>query len=208
MFEDCQKELQLPIRSLKRNNTVRWSAREYCLDMFLKRYHANIPMLRKIVADTSFHPDKKDIADGLLDLFSTKQFIASAYLFREIFAITGPLSRILQSVNIDFGKALNLLDATLEQLTQLRDNPQSVIDAVEKDFAEIERKEKRTGRKRRMPGELAEDEPATLAEDKWRREVFYVAVDSVLTGITNRFSSSSMFLKPLLYFHPKHFRRF
>ena len=123
-------------------------------------------MLRKIVANTSFHPDKRDIADGLLDLFLTKQFIASAYLFREIFAITGPLSRILHCVNIDFGKALNLLDAALEQLTQLRDNPQSVIDAVEKDFAEIQRKEKRTGRRRRMPGELAEDEPATSAVDK------------------------------------------
>ena len=115
LFEDCQKELQLPIRSLKRINTVRWSAREYCLHMFLKRYHAIIPMLRKIVADTSFHPDKRDIADGLLDLFSTKQFIASAYLSREVFAITGPLSRILQSVNIDFGKTLNLLDAALKQ---------------------------------------------------------------------------------------------
>ena len=72
-------------------------------------------MLREILADTSFHPDKRDIADRLLDLFSTKQFIASAYLFREVFAITGPLSRILQSVNIDFGKTLNLLDAALEQ---------------------------------------------------------------------------------------------
>ena len=30
LFEDCQKELKLPIRSLKRINTVRWSAREYC----------------------------------------------------------------------------------------------------------------------------------------------------------------------------------
>ena len=126
-------------------------------------------MLWKIVADTSFHPDKRDIADGLLDLFSTKQFIASAYLFREIFAITGRLSRILQSVNIDFGKALNLLDAALEQLTQLRDNPQSVIDAVEKDFAEIEWKEKRTGRRRRMPGELAAERSfSTLKRVKTR----------------------------------------
>ena len=96
----------------------------------------------------------------MLDIFSTKQFIASAYIFREIFAITGPLIPILQSVNIGFGMALNLLDAALEQLTQLRDNPQSVIDAVEKDFAEIEWKEKRTGRRRQIPGKLAEDEPA------------------------------------------------
>ena len=165
-------------------------------------------MLRKIVADTSFRPDKRDIADGLLDLFSTKQFIAGAYLFCEIFAITCPLSRILQSVNIDFGKALNLLDAALEQLTQLRDNPQSVIDAIEKDFAETECKEKRTGRRRQMPGKLAEDEPATSAEDKLRREVFYVAVDSVSTRITNRFSSSRHVFEAFAIFSPKAFPTF
>ena len=34
LFEDCQEEMQLSIRSLKRINTVRWSARGYCLDMF------------------------------------------------------------------------------------------------------------------------------------------------------------------------------
>ena len=112
------------------------------------------------------------------------------------------------SVNIDFGKALNLLDDALEQLTQLRDNPQSVIDAVEKDFAEIEWKEKRTRRRRRMTGELAEDEPATSAEDKWRREVFYVAVDSVSTGITNRFSSSRHVFEAFAIFSPKAFPMF
>ena len=56
-----------------------------------------------------------------------------------------------------------------------------------------------------MPGELAEDEPATSAEDKLRCEVFYVAVDCLSTGLTNRFPAVDMFLKPLLYFHPKHF---
>ena len=174
---------------------------KHCLDIFLKRYDAIIPMLKKIVNNTSFNPDKREVADGLLEIFSTKQFIASAYLFREIFAITGPLSRILQSVNIDFGKALNLLDAVCEQLSQLRDNPQSVIDALEEDFNDIEWKEERTRRRTRMPGELAEDEPGISAEEKWRREVFYVAVDSVSNGMTNRFSD--MFWKPSQFFHLK-----
>ena len=74
--------------------------------------------------------------------FSTKQFMASAYL-REIFAMTGPLSRILQGVNIDFGKALNHLDAALEQLSKLRSDPQKIIHAVEENFDGIEWEEKR-----------------------------------------------------------------
>ena len=49
-FEDCQEEMQLAIQSLRRINTVRWSAREYCFDMFLKRYESVKLMLERITA--------------------------------------------------------------------------------------------------------------------------------------------------------------
>ena len=52
LFEDCQKERQLPIQSLKCINTVRWSVREYCLDMFLKWYDSVMLMPEKITAST------------------------------------------------------------------------------------------------------------------------------------------------------------
>ena len=80
-------------------------------------------MLEKITDSTAFDADRRSTADGMRNLFSTKQFMASAYLFREIFAMTGPLSRILQGVNNDFVKALNLLGAALEQLSKLRSDP-------------------------------------------------------------------------------------
>ena len=82
--------------------------------MFLKRYGSVLLLLEKITASSAFNADGRNIVDGMRNLFSTKQFIASAYLFLEIFAMTDPLSRILQYVNIDFGKALNLLNAALE----------------------------------------------------------------------------------------------
>ena len=52
--------------------------------------------------------------------------------------MTGPLSRIVQGVNIDFSKALNLLDTALEQLSKLRRDPQKIIHAVEENFDGIE----------------------------------------------------------------------
>ena len=51
-----------------------------------------------------------------------------------------------------------------------------------------------------MPGELAQDEPATSAEEKWRREVFYAAVDSVIAGINERFSSIYLFIYLFIHF--------
>ena len=50
--------------------------------------------------------------------------------------MTGPLSSILQGVNIDFGKALNLLDAAPEQLSKLRSDPQKIVHAVAEIFME------------------------------------------------------------------------
>ena len=45
---------------------------------------------------TAFDVDRRNTADNMQNLFSVKQFMASAYLFRETFAMYGPISRILQ----------------------------------------------------------------------------------------------------------------
>ena len=76
--------------------------------------------------------------------------------------MTGPLSRALQSVNIDFGKALNLLDSALKQLKELREDPQKILGRVDDDFEGLEWEENRLCWKKRMPSELAVDEPAAL----------------------------------------------
>ena len=83
-------------------------------------------MFEKVTASKGFDADSQNTVDGMQKLFATKQFMASAYLFQKIFAMTGPLSRVLYGVNIDFGKALNLLDAALEQLSKLRMIPKSL----------------------------------------------------------------------------------
>ena len=56
--------------------------------------------------------------------------------------MTRPLSSILQGVNIDFGKALNLLDAALDQLSKLIGDIQNIIQAVEENFDGIEWEER------------------------------------------------------------------
>ncbi|XP_066933569.1 zinc finger MYM-type protein 1-like [Clytia hemisphaerica] len=95
-------EKGLKVHSLKRINTVRWSAREQCLEMFIEQYDAVLITLERLIEKRLGDADKRSAADGLLKTFQTKQLMETAYLFKEIFSFTGPLSRVLQGINIDF----------------------------------------------------------------------------------------------------------
>ena len=99
---------------------------------FFKRTMLSWLTLEGLKEKTSIEAEKRSAADGLLKTFCTKQFMASAFLFKEIFSITGGLSRILQGVNIDFGKALVLLDEALAKLEAL--SPDNIIGIVDNDF--------------------------------------------------------------------------
>ena len=208
VFKKYQEEAGLPVLAVKRINTVRWNAREFSLDLFLKRYDCIQRTLYKVSIDQKFDTEKRSTASSLHETFSTKNFLACAYLFREIFATTGPLSRLLQSVNIDFGKALSLIDSSLAQLIKLRDSPENVIGLVDKDFVNTSWKEKRIVRRRLMPGETSRDEPHQTAEMTWRANVFCVAIDSVISGIKNRFEKSRHVLEAFDIFSPNKFKSF
>ena len=96
MFERKQKDMGLDVLSIKRINTVRCNSREFSLRAFIDRYESVTSVLEEISGNTSFKSETRVTATGLLDAFQTKQFIATAYLLREIFTTTGPLSRQLQ----------------------------------------------------------------------------------------------------------------
>ncbi|XP_066925478.1 zinc finger MYM-type protein 1-like [Clytia hemisphaerica] len=220
LFEDCQKALkEKSVLSLKRIDTVRWSAREFALDIFVKRYDAIIEVLQKIVSNVgrSYKAEKRTTADGMLKLFSTKQFLATAYLFKEIFSITGPLSRKLQGTNIDFGSALTILTEAENQLTTLRRNHQVIIDNVESEFEGVEWEQKRTPRKRKPAPEIVQGgdsepeetvESTPTAQDKWRIDVFNVALDQVTSSLKDRFSDSKHVLEAFTIFSPRSFPNF
>ncbi len=173
---------------MKRINTVRWSSREFCLKAFLQRYDSIMCVLETVSADTSFEGNQRSTSAGLMECFQTKQFVATAYLFREIFAITGPLSRYLQSIDIDFGKAISMIDSAIVQLAKLREEPENIIESVEKELdpAEVSWKSTRI-RNRRMDGEQARNDLDLTESDLWKRETFFVAIDKVSNGIRERF---------------------
>ena len=116
-------------------------------------------VLGEVTGESSFSVNQRATAEGLLAPFQSKQIMPTACLFREIFVITGPLSRYLQSVNVDLGKALVMVDSSLSRLQSLRSDPDKVIQISDKDCGTFEWKERRVRRRRVMDGEIARDQP-------------------------------------------------
>ena len=81
IFESTQLSHGLPIRSLKRLNTVRLNAREMCLLTCLERYESILEALDIVHTDTSFDTKHRSEAAGLLISIQIKQFLATALSF-------------------------------------------------------------------------------------------------------------------------------
>ena len=60
--------------------------------------------------------NQRATAQGLHSSFETKEIVATACLFREIYAVTGTFSRYLQSVDVDCGKAIDMVDSSIEKI--------------------------------------------------------------------------------------------
>ena len=106
----------MKVLSIKRLNTVRWNSRERCLTVFCSRYDLIMDVLQEIQNNPSFKDNKRARANGLHQSFQSKEIVATACIFQDIFAITGPLSTYLQSTDVDIGKANDLVNGCFVQL--------------------------------------------------------------------------------------------
>ena len=207
LFEAVQLEENLKVLSLKRLNTVRWHSRELCLKVLLSRYDCILSVLETVALDSLIDGNPRKTSIGLLRQIQTKQFLATAYLFREIFASTGRLSRYLQRVDVDFGKALGMVESAIDELNELRKEPERIIRYVEQkhDSPSVTWQQPRIRRRRRMDDENAEDKPAETPEDHWKRNTFYVSVDTILNSLKNRFEKNQPLLQAFSLFAPSRF---
>ena len=188
VFEDVQRSEGLEIRSLKRLNTTRWSSREMCIKSFIERHKSIVLSLERIQDDTTFDGKQRSEAAGLLLSINTKQFLATLYLFHEVFGRTGPLSRYLQSTHTDFSNAMTMVNAVVTSLEQMRENVGEIIRIMEQavgDFDNVAWKPTRVCYCRTTTAahssNAVQDTETPL--EAWERNTFYVVIDTILGSL-------------------------
>lgn len=131
-------------------------------------------------------------------------------VFKNIFDITSPVSKYLQSANIDFFQAVIFIDRALEQIITLRsrDNKNSIFSQIKQQAKSLaykwnielclEVKIKITAK--RIVGETCSNESLLVPLDKFRSETFFVIVDALWSKFKSDFKESKAIVKEMSIF--------
>ena len=211
MFEEACNELGLSKNSFKRLQATRWSCRHQSLSMVIKTYPALIKALEKIQTIDRRREVLAE-ASGLCNAMTTFEFILNLLLWQQILQELNVLSKYLQSSDMDIHSASELVNATVKNLTKLRqdDHFKNKIEAARKMAedanADTEFAVRRKRTKKRMPGEEASDEAISDAESRFRVDVYYKCLDTLIMQLQVRFEKFHSLLGKFSCLHPSRYK--
>jgi len=81
----------------------------------------------KVVQGEKFKPDIRAKANNYLDLLSKYETILTAHIFMNVFSITGPLSRYLQTSGLDLLKCQQMVKSALSQIVKYQRDMENII---------------------------------------------------------------------------------
>lgn len=213
-FDNAQKTHypKQRVHRLKRVETTRWFSLSSALNTVIITLNALIDTLIKIQQDEGCVDFKSGAkATGLIEYFLSERFILTAFLYIDIFCIVDPLTRILQSINIDLLGTIKSIHLVTDKIKELRkDNAYTELCKKTENYIENSDMEfsplpiHRPRKKKRLPSEQIEDNPITDPKYEFKIKTYFVALDTIITAINDRFTSKSQnLLKDISLFSTK-----
>ena len=206
-FFDIQKELNLKPRSLKRHAETRWETHHEVIEDTIATYPAIFRMLEDMITNET-DTTVVSKANGLFLSCEKFEFIAMLAIFDKVLQLTNILSKTLQNDNVDLAECFQLVDCCITNLNELRKEQEfeKFIDEASKVAIECgvsdEFTEKRLRKKKRFFDELASDEVAENAKEQFKRDVYFTAIDVIITQLNERFDQSRRILSAFTCLSP------
>lgn len=203
LFSNFQKNRYpgKPQRRLKRVTTTRWSSHSSALLTVLDTFDALIDTLDDLQNDPTTDRVCCVKASGLMDYLLSERFVLTSLLFINIYNITSPLSKFLQSENADLLAAVNYVKDVLikiedlrseNEFNELQNNKNKFIESKKNDFSFTSLKEiKRIRRIKQMSGELALDESISNPLNLFKVNTYIIIIDIIMTQIKECFNEGS-----------------
>ncbi|XP_060870096.1 zinc finger MYM-type protein 1-like [Metopolophium dirhodum] len=182
LFEQNQKirNPNLPVRRLKRVTTTRWSSHSTALNTVLLTWASLVDTLEDL-----WKSEASSDASSFLLYFQSERFLYTCFLFKKIFSVLDPLSKTFQAIDIDLITASSMITSKRGQLLNIRNEFNSIVIEV-KQFIQNHLDEnftplpqKRSRKRKIMPGEKATDEPTSDPLTNFKYHTFYTVLDII-----------------------------
>lgn len=195
LFEQNQKTRNpnLPVHRLKRVTTTRWSSHSTALSTVLLTWASLVDTLEDL-----WKSEASSDASSFLSYFQSERFLYTCFLFKKIFSVLDPLSKTFQAIDIDLITASSMTKSKKDQLLKLRDEFDSIVIEVEQfiqnhpheNFTPLP--QKRSRKRKMMPGEQATDEPTTDPLTNFKHHTFYMVLDIICSQIDQKFNNDTL----------------
>ena len=207
------------LRRLQKIGSTRWNSKSQALkeifhevensDYSNHRFKHLVEALHFFGFNKDIDPKTATTARDLLSQWQKFETILTAFIFLQIFKITTPVSRYLQTKNLDYVLAWNQITKLIADTDDLsgkfadilKETQQfvEIIDNETEDFEhfviELQLPEKRKKTKKGLPGELASDEVPNDQISAFRVNVFRVIFDNLKMTLKTRYEKMKNFFK-------------
>lgn len=209
--EQDNMKLDSTVLTLKSLSDTRWASRKQATEAVIQSFPAILKALDRIQNHSHTSPKAASDAQGLLSKMSTFEFKLMLLFWNSVLKKTYILSNYLQKESIDINAAVDLIDACIAQIKELRkDEAFDDIMGTAKRMAEesngtIEFQEERVRKKKRYFEENVEDEPIQDARGRFKVEFYFYILDTILEKFKTRFSDFRQVASLFSVLNPKRF---
>ncbi|XP_025204003.1 uncharacterized protein LOC112600891 [Melanaphis sacchari] len=147
---------------------------------------------------STFDSKTKFTARTLLQNWSKFDVIMTAAIYLDIFSISSPISKFLQSPSLNYLTAFNMINNLHKEIRSRRDNADSIFINL---YTKVEYQ-----KKKKMSGEKATDERPNMSQiDRFKIETFNYIHDICVNSLDKRFISNTKLLSDCVCLDPKNF---
>lgn len=205
LFEKFQKQRypKNQIKRLKRVDTTRWNSQSLALTTVNDTFLAILDTLHAIRQGEGTADCKAGFEAGnLRSYMTTEMFIFTMYIFQKLFSSLQPLSKMLQSQDMDLFVAAEMVNRTKNQIVAIRNDEsfQEILTRAKEFVNNLENNLNNDediefiplpiirSRKKKMPGELANDRVESDPLVYFKVETYYKVIDNTYGQIDSRFN--------------------
>ncbi|KAM9330997.1 zinc finger MYM-type protein 1-like [Gastrophryne carolinensis] len=191
--------------TLKQLCPTRWASRHDTLIALRFRFKDVLQALSKIII-LSTKPKERDEASSLKAKLESFEFIFIIVLQSKILENVNPVSKLLQSKDMDLSTATKLIHNATQALSRFRNNYEEIkrtsISLAEEWGIAAKFENKRAKKVKRLFDELCLDERLQDPEERFKTTVFYRCLDITINQLHNRFSGMNTVIERFKILQP------